>query len=874
MMRKISILGFFFFLYSTLLHAAPLTERLPASEGAPLSVFNTQISKLIVPLTGDFANRYIIGSSGKQITIIDTETWSEISEQPAEFDENIESITLLGDGNTLLVTLGDGNLAQVLLDDIENENDDVEAASDDDADTITDPRVIEISSLLQSSNISKVVADVDSADSVVYFIDSSSGFLYSYDIDEEELLSFELVSDIDITDSFTPNDLIFTDGSGGQKVFVAAQDGKVLVLDAGGSTVRILDVPVTDDDDDTEPDLTTLAATPDGDFVYILDNTNDAIWVLDTSSEEFVDQLTGGETVDPIRFESDENSTLSDLWVADVLNPTSTYLFISGVDGISVVDASVPDSISGVFPIVDMDDATADVFDPISLDSLPGALVASSDTDGYLYSSNGDATLSIISDNPFVTIDDASPITVTEAEPTFTLTFQTDETGTYDVKVNSDITSSSGTVLLEDQSADTADSDLTTSTIDISLFDRAVFEEGTNRVFIFVTDGDGNVGRDAVDITVDRPPGEVTITGTSFGNHKVYVSFTALTDNDISVYTLYAKEAESQTDPSCPGTLDFTTAPDGTGTVSGSCSGSCEGTISGLTNNVYYCVAMDATDNSSQTGVLSTFSEAARPELTVGAAGLLGETGCSLNEGKPKVSYSFFAMLFVWITLLLTNRAKKIAFIVLFFLLSSTVNAQEISKDIEIAKPEKKYFSFELKGALTFPSNEVVKDIYGNCCNFSGEVEFGYLYKSKLNITVAAGAGYLSGTAVGATTGTPSGDSAGLLLIPIRNNIIFRFDFMKDQIVVPYVGVGGDYVIFRESVAGDSIKGVKVGFHGLGGVAVLLNKFEDIGSDLRDSGIDDMYLTFEGRYNKIDSFKSTGLDLSGFAVYIGFLMTF
>ena len=92
---------------------------------------------------------------------------------------------------------------------------------------------------------------------------------------------------------------------------------------------------------------------------------------------------------------------------------------------------------------------------------------------------------------------------------------------------------------------------------------------------------------------------------------------------------------------------------------------------------------------------------------------------------------------------------------------------------------------------------------------------------------------------------------------------------------MPYVGFGVDYVYFRESVTGgSSTSGVKFGVHGMGGVAILLDKIEGIGDSLADAGIDDFYFTLEGRFSKIDSFKSTGLDLSGVSFYFGFLMAF
>ena len=361
---------------------------------------------------------------------------------------------------------------------------------------------------------------------------------------------------------------------------------------------------------------------------------------------------------------------------------------------------------------------------------------------------------------------------------------------------------------------------------------------------------------------------------------------------------------------------------------------------------------MQAEDDGGQLGEIEAATSAVFPERTVGAAGILGETGCSLNAGirvegvGPGVWDSGIVIFFLNLLILFLLRHRWILPFLIFILIpvsssvaedayvspvstSSTrspeggtveqINPSTFPPDGEGAlrvdperakqvewinesvgvvvtppaetvatpevveshsniiigkKPEWKWLSLELKGSMWFPENSVVEDFYGTCCNLGAEAEFGLLYKSKFNATVAVGFFHDSGQAVGVDSGLESGDRSSLLLVPIRNNFIFRADFKEEQILVPYAGAGLDYVVFRESVDGDSIKGLKFGFHGMGGVALLLDRIEEIGSALEHSGIDDVYFTVEGRYSKIDSFKSTGLDLSGFSAYFGFMMAF
>ncbi|MBI2340871.1 MAG: hypothetical protein HYU99_11000 [Deltaproteobacteria bacterium] len=775
----------------------------------------------------------------------------------------------------------------------------------------SDPRIFVLSDETEGGTLGAIAADTDEGDEVVYFLNIDDSLLLVYDFEADSLASIELDS--------APADIVFADGSDGQKVYVSAAEGSVYVLEEGGSEVGTITIDADAAGYTADPDLGAIAATPDGEFIYVVDTTNDVVWVIDASSDEVVDQQSGNSD-DPVFIDSDENSGLDDIFLVDVTSPTSVYGYVSGAEGLTILDASDPDSAADDPKIVDQDTSTTDVLDPLALSGVPGPVAASTVDDGYVYTSNGDATVSVITENPFVTIDEDTSISLDGTTTTFSLTFQSDEAGTYRMFVNSDITESSGTELQGETDLTDADTDVTTDTIDIDDLDREVFEEGTNRIFIFVEDADGNLGRDAVDIDVDRPPPATTITSTHFGNEKAYVTFDKLTDEDINLYHIYAEPAESQSSPSCPGSIDFG-SPEAEGELDhDACGEDCEGKVTGLTNGVAYCVAVQAEDDGGQLGEIATSSDVVFPERTVGAAGILGETGCSLNAGARGQGLGFRVIFILPFLFLLLMRHRKMVSILVLLLFpvvafatddayvqpastTSTppqegVRVEQINESAGVVatppvettttpemiespsnivigkKPEWKWFSFELKGSMWFPQNDVVKDFYGTCCNLGAEAEFGLLYKSKFNATVAVGFFHDSGQAVGVDSGDASGDKTSLWLIPIRNSFIFRIDYKNEQVVVPYVGAGLDYVFFRESVDSDSIKGLKFGFHGMGGLAFLLDRIEDIGDTLEAKGIDDVYFTIEGRYSKIDSFKSTGLDLSGFSAYFGLLMAF
>jgi len=184
------------------------------------------------------------------------------------------------------------------------------------------------------------------------------------------------------------------------------------------------------------------------------------------------------------------------------------------------------------------------------------------------------------------------------------------------------------------------------------------------------------------------------------------------------------------------------------------------------------------------------------------------------------------------------------------------------------------WFSLEFKAGAWIPTNGTTRGSLGSVSP-TGSVEFGFLYKSKFGAEVGVGVIMEDGTAFGATSGNPSGDKFDLLLIPIHNSFAFRADFKEDQLLVPYVKAGPDYVLFRESLNGRTTSGVKFGLHGAAGLQILLDRIDPL-SDLMENGlgVNDVYFTVEGRYAWINNFGGGGLDLSNLTATGGFLFEF
>lgn len=184
------------------------------------------------------------------------------------------------------------------------------------------------------------------------------------------------------------------------------------------------------------------------------------------------------------------------------------------------------------------------------------------------------------------------------------------------------------------------------------------------------------------------------------------------------------------------------------------------------------------------------------------------------------------------------------------------------------------FWSLELKGGLWLPQRTAVSDFFG-CCEPTGALEFGPLIGSQWGFEMGIGFMDSSGRALGTTSGQVSGDRFNFLLLPLHNSVVYRADFRENQLVVPYAKIGSDYVFFRENLEGEVTRGFKYGLHAAAGLQILLEVIDEISISLEsDAGINDIYLTLEGRYAWIDSFGQSGLDLTNWTVGGGFLFEF
>ncbi len=844
------------FSLSLRLLVSPSLFAFPDSERAALDLVSSQATSLV--MDGD---RFIFLSFGDDIFRIDTETFDLTEDQvPSLIDTSDETggLDLTGDvaglairGTQLFVSQNDGDLLTIDLNDITAQPDTTHLIDGTLGPLVADP---------------EVGVDNDK----LSILDKTNNAVIVYDISESTMTSVALTDGVD---PVAPVSIVFVPFPTGaspesaDKIYVTTNEGLTFVINEGGTAT-----PITIDD--MPKSFPSAAVSPDGNFLLVVNSTDNVVHVVDTESNLEVD-------ADPIAPEPDDpislpqNGSLEGIVVTDVTNPDDTYAFVTGSGGVSVINLNLGLLGSFEVTVIDFMDLGAGDSDddPLPLDSgtTPGPIVASSAADGYVYTSNSNATISVLSDSPFVTISETSlGHGALTTGGSFEVTFQSDELGTYTVVVGGDSTGN-GTEVASGTVGE-VDTDIVTDSI---AYDASLFPEGETRVFVFVTDDLGNIGRDATDITVDTAPGDLEIISTGFGDEKISVTFTRLTDSDIDHYNIYI-----DTD-----FLSVATKSEEEGTVDQPDSGdSITSKVVGLTNGVEYFVAVEAVDASGNIGMrVSTFADgtpaSATPEKTVGLAAAVGEAGCALVPvPAAPIGAEVFVVLAVSLVLLCGGRLlikaplhlgafSTAVFVCLLLLLSTrVVNAAEVTPQ---------WWSLEFKGGIWLPTDGITKDFLGSCCDPTGNVEFGFLYKSKFGFEVGVGYVGADGRAIGVSAGQKSEDSFNLTLIPIQNSFAFRADFKEDQFLVPYAKAGLDYIFFRENTNGNVTTGVKMGLHAAGGLQILLDKIEDLSTSMESGlGVNDVYFTVEGRYAWVNNFGGSGIDLSSLMFQGGFLFEF
>ncbi|MGA1823180.1 MAG: hypothetical protein ACMUIP_00860 [bacterium] len=116
-------------------------------------------------------------------------------------------------------------------------------------------------------------------------------------------------------------------------------------------------------------------------------------------------------------------------------------------------------------------------------------------------------------------------------------------------------------------------------------------------------------------------------------------------------------------------------------------------------------------------------------------------------------------------------------------------------------------------------------------------------------------------------------------MFPADLSINYRFRSHSKQFLVPYVGIGLDYIYGKERQV-NTVRFHRYGYHLTLGGQLLLDFFMDeegSTSELDEKfGINAAYLFFEGRYADLDNFDADidGHDISGYFYSMGIVLEF
>lgn len=811
---------------------ASILLAFPDQEKATVSFISSQPSAIAV--TDD--NRYVFFAVGDRIIRGDLASWETTPDQIPDLTGNnlsggVDGMAIRND--TLYATQSDGDIIIVDLNDITAE-----------------PRSVNIS----TGNLGHIVADTSGnpADDQLYIADVANKQILVFDIgDEQVTATIKLFDQFD--SPIEPVALVFDQRTGAtNQVYVSTASGLLFQILVGATTATRIDL--TQGGTVNAGVIPSLAISPSGETLFAVDSTNTSVHVLDVSTNLPPTTSPGSDL--PIDLTANnENTDLRGILVTPVMNPTDTYAYVAGGSGLSVIDLNFNGG--GVL-------TSYDILSRIDLATSSPIFVFSA-SDEYVLTVNGNAETSVITENPFVTIDSTSlngqPL---QAGDSFTIVFESDVAGSYEVRVGGDI-DASGT-LVDSGSVPAANSPVTTNPIT----NNGEFQEGSNEVFVFVTDADGNRGRDMTLIDVNSPPTGVTIRSTGFGDQRASITFDRLDVDDIDHYNIYADTSSSV----------VMTKSNTSGTVNQPSSGSTvTGVATNLTNGTLYFLAVEAVDTSGNVGPrVNTFPDGtfatAIPQATIGLTQAEGELGCQLMRTRQAPPIHSVLWLGLVTLLCLALVRCRWMWLIFFLLLVAGLSGLWLPRTASAGELSPQWFSWDFKVGNWFFTNGTTDQFMSKCCNIRIQSDFGLLIDSKYGVEFGAGFLTANRSAIGSVTGDQSSDRFNLTLVPMQLNGSFRADFKENQIVVPYVKFGPDFVYFRQNLQGDVTDGVKYGLHGTLGLMITM-EFWDEGSALeRDYGVNDVYFFLEGEYAWINDFGRGGLDLSGLIASAGILFEF
>lgn len=466
--------------------------------------------------------------------------------------------------------------------------------------------------------------------------------------------------------------------------------------------------------------------------------------------------------------------------------------------------------------------------------------------EGYALGITSDGTALVLTDRPWVTVDTVDPSAATDGD-TVTVTFSTDVAGRYYVYAGGTVDDLGPLVASGDVDADTP----TTASFEVG---EGSFEEGVNRVWVFVESG-GLTGRGAGSLSVDNPPEKVAFGpgNLGFGNGALTVSFDGLTAADIVGYIVYI-------DVKPFSAADFPTGgPAFTGDdpidvpilLVATPGGKVTKTIQPLTNGLTYYVAVRAYDAGGLEGPMSDV-QSETPEQTYSATELAGEEGGYFPGcGVTRPGAAGGVGLALALAALLRRRGAALAVV-------GAVGVGLVPTEARADDDEgPRTMNVQLRYGPATVAEPYIQQVFGDDSEILW-LEYGYASRF---VDANVGLGFWQELGFRQTAeGRVSDEHDMFTMFPLALTVTGRLDFFDEQPIVPFGRIGLDYWMWRENwyVADSSTMesertGGKYGWHYGGGLLVLLDVLDRRAASRLEAttGINDTYLVAEYRQTNL-----------------------
>jgi len=777
------------------------------------------------------------------LELVDMGAYSLEPEQPpalsedAETDGIIQGLAYNGAAEKILASQDDGDLLEFAI-----------------ATITEDPLSVIVE---EGSTLGPVAYDTVTAYS--YVANNTSGTIEVVDTITSSVVT-TITPVISGQSNFNMTDAIFVDAT--DEIYFTTDVGALLYVASGGTASTTIDLDVAGG-----AMLSAIDELPNGSEVWVVDYDTPAVYTVSTSTHSETD----AEIV------LTENSTGTDITITEVSDPTSTYAYVAGAWGVSVINTATRQ-------VLDLGDDPGTDEEPIPTSAEPYLVDASSLEDGIVYVNFSTGDLGLITDRPVAVI---SGITYSGGGSAMgqggsaDITFMADRAGTYELRSGGGV-DASGALIVDSTGATSGTVEANTSkTVTVNYDDNSEnFDEGESEFWVFITDGDLR-GRRKSWLSVDTPPPDVVVTSTGFGTNRVYVNMERLDVSDMSHYNIYVDTDAAAVLTKAEVGLEVA-QPESGSTVTGD--------VTGLENGTTYYFAVEAVDTNGNKSANRTnrYSDGSlvtgMPEQTVGPVGYSGSTGCGLAESSEgsAAAWLLLPLAVLGLLALRMRRARAVlivAALAAVLLCSSSAQAQpniqetQATAGFSMLEDKPPQWFFELKTGFWMPTSSALERYFGKCCNLITRAQGGYMWQKRYGIEGGAGFLYKTGRARGAQTGETSQEKFSFLLIPMDLSFVWRVDYFSWRFLIPYMKAGFDGVFYRESVGGQSVKGMKWGMHAVGGAMLNISEMASTWGD-KDLWVDEFFMTFEVEYQYIDSFGKKGLDLSGPVYSVGLLFYF